>query len=93
MELSITFDKNYIVETTWDYSPMRKNTYTKTKREKLEGRELDTLITKKTQEQNLSCGMRAKLTKKEMYHDKTREYKLLYKKGSTFNLKPIYNSR
>jgi len=85
--LNIVFNEDYIIETTWDYSPMRKNTYTKVTTDELEERELEEAISKKTRKLNLSYGRRATLTEKEVYHKVTHEYKKLFNNGDMFETK------
>lgn len=91
IQLKISFKEDYIIETTWDYSPMRKNTYTKKTVDKLSGRDLEMAITKKSREQNLQFGHRATLTKKELFHEVTHEYKKLFDKDSEFITRPGIN--
>jgi len=85
--LSIKFTSDYVIECTWDHSPIRRNTFIKRTRDKLEGRELDKAISDKTKKLNLPNFRRAKLTKSEMYHYVDHEYKRLFKKGDEFNVK------
>lgn len=85
--LKIVFNEDYIIETTLDYSPMRKNTFTKVTTDKLDEKELEEVISKKTRKLNLSYGRRATLTEKEMYHKVTHEYKKLFKKDDIFETK------
>jgi len=90
MEFNIKFDKDYVIETTWDYSPMRKNTYKKTTNDKLEGRALAKAIQEKTKKLDSPSYRRYTsdvLTEEEKYHEVTHEYKKLFKKGSEFKLK------
>jgi ATPase subunit of ABC transporter with duplicated ATPase domains len=87
--MKVEFKKDYIIETTYDQSPMRKGTFTKTKVEELEGRELDNLRREKERKlesegERFFCGRRANLTKKEISKSITREYKKLFNKGSVF---------
>ena len=42
--MEIKFKEDYLIEVTYDYSPMRKNVISKTNIEELEGRELDQVI-------------------------------------------------
>jgi energy-coupling factor transporter ATP-binding protein EcfA2 len=85
--LSIAFISDYIIECTYDHSPIRRNTFIKRTRDKLEGRELDNAINSKTKSLGLQSGHQAKLTKSEMYHYVDHEYKRLFKKGDTFNIR------
>lgn len=92
--MKITFDKDYIIETTYDQSPMRKNTYSVTKTEELEGRELSDYETKVRRERERNgekLSFRWHLTKKERTIEKTREYKKLFNKGSEFEVKSGIN--
>lgn len=80
--MEIKFKEDYLIEVTYDYSPMRKNVISKTNIEELEGRELDQVISEKSK--GLSFGRRIHLTKKERMVNKTREYKKLFSKGDSF---------
>jgi energy-coupling factor transporter ATP-binding protein EcfA2 len=85
--LNIKFEEDYVIETTWDYSPIRKNTFTEKKYEKLDERSLNKKISEKSKELGLKSFQRAKLTKKESFDYITREYKTLYKANTEFVLK------
>lgn len=89
--MKIQFDKDYIIETTYDYSPMRKGVYSITKVEELEGRELSQAEEKKRIKLGLPSFKRVKLTKEEKIVKVTREYKKLFNKGDTFELKKGVN--
>lgn len=92
--MKITFDEDYIIETTYDQSPMRKNTYSITKKEELKGRELDNYERKVKRERERNgeeISFRFSLTKKERTIEKTREYKKLFNGGSEFEVKAGIN--
>jgi len=75
------FDKDYVIEVTYDYSPMRKNVFNKTAIEELDGRELYNAIRDKAKKLDLPSYRRPELTKEERFIEKTRDYKTLFKKG------------
>jgi len=89
--MKIFFEKDYIIEVTYDYSPMRKNVFSEKKVVELKNRELDEAIRKKTKELNLSHGRRATLSKKERFIEKQFDYKTLFKKSSSFESKSGLN--
>lgn len=92
--MKIKFDKDYIIETTYDQSPMRKNTYTVTKVEELEGRELsdyESRIRRERERNGEEINFRFSLTKEERTIEKTREYKKLFNGGSEFEVKSGIN--
>lgn len=84
--ISYTFKKDYTIEVTYDYSPMRKNVFEKTEVEELEGRELDNAIREKGKRLNMESHRRPSLTKKESFVEKTRDYKKLFRKGDSITL-------
>lgn len=85
--LKIKFKKDYIIDVSYDHSPMRKNTWEETKVVELEGRELHQAINEKSKKLNLSFGRRASLTKEERFVEKTFEYKKLFNKNDEFLVK------
>ena len=89
--ITIKFDEDYIIETTYDFSPMRKNTFTKKSKDELSGRDLQNKINEKSKKLGLTFGRQATLTKAERFHIVDHEYKILYKKDSEFTLKPGIN--
>ena len=84
--LSIKFDKDYIIETTYDYSPMRKNTFVKKEKRELSERDKSRKIDEKSKKLGLDSFYRATLTKAEQFEVVDCEYKTLYKAGSEFQL-------
>ena len=89
--MKITFKKDYIIDVTEDYSPMRKDIFSKTKKVELEGRELSQAIDVKVKKLKLGNGRRPILTKKERTVTQTFDYKKLFNKGDTFELKKGVN--
>ena len=87
VNLTIKFDDDYIIETTYDFSLMRKNTFTKKSKDELSGRDLKNKINAKSKELGLTSGRQATLTKAERFRIVEHEYKILYKKDSEFTLK------
>jgi len=85
--ISYTFDKDYVIEVTQDYSPMRKNVYKKTEVEELEGRDIANAQREKAKKLGLPNHRYPTLTKKERFVKRTREYKKLFKKGQEITLK------
>ena len=86
--MELIFDKDFTIETTYDFSPMRKNTFSETKVEELEGRELSDARRKKTRKlresgEDLGFGREAQLTEEERIVERTRDYKTLFKKGQS----------
>lgn len=82
--MKIQFENDYVIETTYDFSPMRKNTFQKVGKELMEGRELANLEKLKRQEMGIPFYEPIKLTKSEKTVTVTREYKKLFPKGSSF---------
>ena len=92
MKYTITFDKDYIIDVTWDYSPMRKDTFSETKVVELEGRELSQAIDKKRKELGLENSHQVPaLTKKEKRVQREFTYKKLFEKGTSFTSKDGLN--
>jgi energy-coupling factor transporter ATP-binding protein EcfA2 len=93
--INYTFDKDYIIDVTHDYSPMRKNVYSETCIEELEGRELQEEINRKTKllqsTKQISGRGRYVLSKKERFVEKTRNYKKLFSKGQNISIKKGIN--
>ena len=89
--MKITFEKDYVIETTYEYSPMRKNTYSETKPEVLEGREFDDAIRNGEIPRKENGRSEYSYTKKERTVERTREYKKLFNKNDTFEIKPGIN--
>ena len=92
--MKVEFKEDYIIETTLEHSPMRKNTFTETKVEELSGRELSDYTSKVRREKERNgenVDYRFRLTKEERTIEVTREYKKLYKKGDCFFTKPGLN--
>jgi energy-coupling factor transporter ATP-binding protein EcfA2 len=81
--MDIQFDKDYVIEVTNDYSPMRKNVFAKTRKERLVGRELNNFIREKSKD--LPFGRRVMVTIEESTIEKTRYYKKLFNKGDMFS--------
>lgn len=87
--MKVKFDKDHVIETTYDKSPMRKNTFEKTKVEKLDERTLSRLRHEKSRKIEEETGKRSfgrepSLTREETHQPVTREYKKLFNKGSVF---------
>jgi energy-coupling factor transporter ATP-binding protein EcfA2 len=91
INLSIKFDEDYIIETTYDFSPIRKNTFIKKSKDEITDRDLQNKINAKSKELGLTFGRQATLTKAERFHIVEHEYKILYKKDSEFILKDGIN--
>lgn len=87
--MKASFKDDYIIETTLDHSPMRKNTFSKTRVEELTGRDLDKAEREKSK--SLPMGRRAKLSYQERRRKVTREYKKLFSKGDSFVVKDGVN--
>lgn len=90
--MKITFKEDYIIDVSWDYSPMRKNTFDEIKTVKLESRELSDAESRKTQEYRknnpeFKSFRTIQLTDEEKIVEKTFTYKKLFSKGQCFNSK------
>lgn len=93
--ITYTFDKDYIIEVTHDYSPLRKNVYSEKCIEELDGRELREATRKKTQKLRdsgeISRFKEVSLTKEERLVERNRDYKKLFNKGQSISLKKGIN--
>lgn len=87
MKYKIKFNEDYIIDVSYDYSPMRKNTYDKVKTVELKNRELNQAIDEKTKKLDLGFGRRATLTQKELMVKRTFTYKKLFDKNTSFKTK------
>jgi ABC-type multidrug transport system ATPase subunit len=89
--MKIFFNTDYIIDVTYDYSPMRKNTFSIKKTVELEDRELTQLMRKKGEKLGLRSYIYPELSKKERFVEKEFVYKTLFKKGSSFETKEGIN--
>lgn len=86
MEYTLIFKEDYVIDVSYDFSPMRKNTYSINKIEELSGRELSNAEDAKRKKLGIaSWGRAPKLTKKERMVENTYTYKKLFNKGDEFN--------